>query len=62
MKFPFFSRPSLKIVETDWNLYSIQDEFEKFFKKSDEKLNYEWRISEVNKDYAVKYSFILLLI
>ncbi len=62
MKFPFFSRPSLKIVESDWNLYSYQDEFEKYFKNSDGKLDNDWRISEVNKDYAVKKSFIIIII
>jgi hypothetical protein len=54
MKFPFFNRPSLKIVQSDWSLYSIQEEFDKYFKKTDGKLDSEWRISEINKDFTVR--------
>ncbi len=58
MKFPFFSRPSLKVVQSDWNLYSIQEEFDKYFKSADDKLDCDWRISEVNKNFTVRLNVI----
>ena len=50
MKFPFFNHINLKLVESDWNLYSIEEEFNKHFKGTD---NISWRISEANINYSV---------
>lgn len=50
MKFPFFSQYTIKINQNDWNLYSVEDDFNKYFP---DKENCEWRISNVNADYKV---------
>lgn len=52
MKVPFFSQLKFKKREADWNLYSIDDELNKCI-ADDVTGSCDWRISEVNLNYAV---------
>jgi len=48
--YPFFYRSSFTIVEDGWTAFSTEAEFSQLVIKSD-----EWRISHVNKAYAVRF-------
>lgn len=50
MKLPFFCQLKSKINADDWNLYSVEEDFQNFFPNPE---NCEWRISDVNSDYQV---------
>ena len=50
MKFPFFSSLITNIKKDDWNLYSVEDDFNSFFPNKE---SCDWRISDVNIDYKV---------
>jgi myotubularin-related protein 9 len=50
MKLPFFASGKFQIVESDWKLYSVEEEFAKLFPNQVET---DWRISDLNKDYSI---------
>lgn len=51
--YPFFYRAMYDIIEDGWEAFQIQNEFTKI--QSD-----EWRISHVNKNFAVGINFIVI--
>lgn len=48
LSYPFFYRPLFPTVEDGWTAFSTEAEFSKLVLTSE-----DWRISQVNKDYAV---------
>ncbi|CAL8144055.1 unnamed protein product [Orchesella dallaii] len=52
LSYPFFYRPMYTIVEDGWTAFSTEAEFSQLVLKSE-----DWRISQVNKDYAVCKSY-----
>jgi hypothetical protein len=49
MKYPFYYKANLKVTEDGWSLYTVENEFDSYFGGEQS----EWRISEVNMNYAV---------
>lgn len=58
MKFPFFSQFTTKINHQDWNLYSVEEDFNRYFADKD---STEWRISDVNTEFKVQCIFLRIL-
>ncbi len=54
MKFPFFYQLTFEPTEDETQIYSVESEFKKFFKNQ---ANCEWRISQVNADYALCHTY-----
>jgi len=50
LMYPFFYRAMFDIVEDGWDAFQLENEFSKIKMYSD-----DWRISYVNKDFAVSF-------
>ena len=60
MKFPFFNQSNITKKENElnyWSLSPIEEYFKSFFSNIDtltmDSISSEWRITDINKDYAV---------
>ena len=51
--YPFHYKATFKEIEDGWSLFQPEEEFAKIIHSS----SMEWRISYVNIDYSVRYSF-----
>ncbi len=56
--FPFFYRADFKVLEDGWSSFAAEDEFAKILRSTDP----EWRISNVNKDFSVRFKTFVIRI
>jgi hypothetical protein len=52
LKYPFFYRPSFEVLENGWDAFQPEQEFGRF-----KEISEEWRLSNVNKDFSVCWTF-----